>query len=160
MSLSLTVDTASPVPPYEQIRSQLAELIRHNVLTPGDRLPPVRQLASDLGLATGTVARAYRELEVAALVVSRRGGGTRVAAPPTPSTPDERDELLAGHAATYVSAARRLGADHRRLIDAILDAAAREAGPASAEPRSARAGARKEAATVDTARPGASSIRP
>lgn len=119
----LTVDTASPVPPYEQIRVQLAELILHGVLAPGSRLPPVRQLASDLGLATGTVARAYREVETAGLVVSRRGGGTRVAVPPTPSTPDERDELLAAHAELYVAAARRLGADDQTLIAAIRRAA-------------------------------------
>ncbi|ASW56200.1 GntR family transcriptional regulator [Plantactinospora sp. KBS50] len=115
----LTVDTAGPVPPYEQIRAQLADLIRHGVLTPGSRLPPVRQLAADLGLAAGTVARAYRELEAATLVVSRRGGGTRVAAPRTPSTPDERDELLSAHAEAYITAARRLGADDDRLIAAV-----------------------------------------
>ncbi|HEX8630238.1 MAG TPA: GntR family transcriptional regulator [Catenuloplanes sp.] len=118
----LSVDTAGPVPPYEQIRAQLAALIRHGVLTPGSRLPPVRQLAADLGLATGTVARAYRELESAALVISRRGGGTRVADPPTPSTPGERDELLAGHAGAYVAVARRLGADDDTLLAAVRQA--------------------------------------
>ncbi|BCB84839.1 hypothetical protein Psuf_021520 [Phytohabitans suffuscus] len=76
---TLTIDTASPVPPYEQIRAQLAQLIQHQVLAPGDRLPPVRQLAGDLGLAVGTVARAYRELELSGQVRSRRGG-----APPSP----------------------------------------------------------------------------
>jgi GntR family transcriptional regulator len=60
MTPFLTVETASPVPPYEQVRSQLAQLIHHHVLKPGERLPPVRQLAADLGLAVGTIARAYR----------------------------------------------------------------------------------------------------
>jgi GntR family transcriptional regulator len=128
MTSYLTVDTASPVPPYEQIRVQLAELIQHGVLTPGSRLPPVRQLASDLGLATGTVARAYRELEGAALVVSRRGGGTRVAVPPAPSTPGERDELLAAQAEAYVVAARRLGADDHSLVAAVHRASRAFAG--------------------------------
>jgi GntR family transcriptional regulator len=129
----LTVDTASRLPPYEQIRTQLAELIQHGILTPGSRLPPVRQLASDLGLATGTVARAYRELEAAALVVSRRGGGTRVAVPPATSTPDGREGLLAAHAEVYVAAARRLGADDASLIAAVHRAAT--ANPATT-PRS------------------------
>ncbi|WP_035856432.1 GntR family transcriptional regulator [Cryptosporangium arvum] len=119
----LTVDTTDPVPPYEQIRRQLADLIRHGVLGPGTRLPPVRQLASDLGLATGTVARAYRELETAGLVASRRGGGTRVAEAPVSSTPAERDELLAISAAGYVAAARRLGADDDALLAAVRRAA-------------------------------------
>ena len=76
----LTVDTGNPTPPYEQLRRQLAELIQSAALAPGDRLPPLRQLAADLGLAVGTVARTYRELESAGLVSSRRGGGTRVLA--------------------------------------------------------------------------------
>ena len=90
MTLStVTVDVLDPTPPYEQLRRQLADLIGSGVLSPGDRLPPVRQLAADLGLAVGTVARTYRELELAGYVRSRRGGGTRVAttapAPPTPA---------------------------------------------------------------------------
>jgi DNA-binding transcriptional regulator YhcF (GntR family) len=80
---ALIVDTADPTPPYEQLRRQLAGLIRSGVLEPGGRLPPLRQLAADLGLAVGTVARAYRELESAGLVpglsprasVVRRGLG-------------------------------------------------------------------------------------
>ena len=80
MTLStVTVDVLDPTPPYEQLRRQLADLIGSGVLSPGDRLPPVRQLAADLGLAAGTVARTYRELEQAGYVRSRRGGGTRVA---------------------------------------------------------------------------------
>jgi len=77
----LRVDTGDPTPPYEQLRRQLAGLIGSGTLAPGDRLPPLRQLAADLGLAVGTVARAYRELESAGLVSSRRGGGTRVTDP-------------------------------------------------------------------------------
>lgn len=79
---AVRVDTTSQVPPYEQIRAQLAALIVTGRLAEGDRLPTVRQLATDLGLAPGTVARAYRELEAAELIRTRRGAGTRVAAPP------------------------------------------------------------------------------
>ncbi|WP_326783248.1 GntR family transcriptional regulator [Streptomyces sp. NBC_00151] len=83
------VDTASPVPPYEQIRAQLAALITTGRMPEGERLPTVRQPAADLGLAAGTVARAYRELEAASLIRTRRGAGTRVAPPPAPTrTPD------------------------------------------------------------------------
>lgn len=78
MSLSLTVDPADPTPTYEQVRRQLADLVRAGRLRPGDRVPPLRQLAGDLGLAVGTVARAYRELEQDGILQSRRGGGTRV----------------------------------------------------------------------------------
>lgn len=119
MTPSLTVDTASPVPPYEQVRSQLAQLIHHGVLKPGQRLPPVRQLAADLGLAVGTIARAYRELELTGQVHSRRGGGTRVAEATASSSSAERNRILAAHATAYVAAARRLGVDDQDLITAV-----------------------------------------
>lgn len=83
---TLRVDTTSPVPPYEQIRAQLATLIGTGRLATGERLPTVRQLAADLGLSPGTVARAYRELEAAELIRTRRGAGTRVAALPAGPT--------------------------------------------------------------------------
>ena len=79
MSAQISIDTASAVPPFEQVRSQLAALISAGVLTPGARLPTVRDLAADLGIAVGTVTRAYRELETLGLVTSRRRIGTVVA---------------------------------------------------------------------------------
>ena len=57
----ISLDAASPVPPFEQIRSRVAELIVSGALTGGQRLPAVRQLAGDLRVAPGTVARAYKE---------------------------------------------------------------------------------------------------
>lgn len=108
MTLStVTVDVLDPTPPYEQLRRQLADLIGSGVLGAGDRLPPVRQLAADLGLAAGTVARTYRELEQAGYVRSRRGGGTRVApSPPSAATPQR---ALEDAAAAYLERARVLG---------------------------------------------------
>ncbi|MGW7257062.1 hypothetical protein [Streptomyces sp. NPDC054834] len=55
---AVRVDTTSPVPPYEQIRAQLAALISTRRLPEGGRLPTVRQLAAGRSLAAGTVARA------------------------------------------------------------------------------------------------------
>jgi GntR family transcriptional regulator len=92
MAARLVVSMADPTPPYEQVRRQLAALIGDGTLHPGDRLPSLRQLAGDLGLAVGTVARTYRELEVAGLVQSRRGGGTRVA--PAAGSPVSRSDDL------------------------------------------------------------------
>ncbi|MFC7742715.1 GntR family transcriptional regulator [Nocardiopsis composta] len=76
--LTVEVDPRSPVPPYEQIRTRLLELVRTGALAPGTRLPPIRQLAGDLGVAPNTVARAYRELEAAGVLSSRRRHGTTV----------------------------------------------------------------------------------
>lgn len=78
MSAQITIDMGSAVPPFEQVRSQLASLITSGTLAPGTRLPTVRDLAADLGIAVGTVTRAYRELEGLGLVTSRRRIGTVV----------------------------------------------------------------------------------
>jgi DNA-binding transcriptional regulator YhcF (GntR family) len=76
--LQLTVALGDPTPPYEQVRRQLAGHIEAGRLLSGTRLPSVRQLAADLGLAAGTVARAYRELEEAGLITTGRARGTHV----------------------------------------------------------------------------------
>ncbi len=73
---TLTVTLDDPTPRYEQLARQLVDLIEGGVLVQGGRLRRLRQLAGDLGLAVGAVARTYRELEAAGLVGSRRGGGT------------------------------------------------------------------------------------
>lgn len=75
----LHVDLSAPTPVYEQIRTQVAGLVAVGALAPGARLPASRDLARDLGIAVGTVQRAYRELEADGLVVSRRRTGTVVA---------------------------------------------------------------------------------
>ncbi|MDC0765688.1 GntR family transcriptional regulator [Streptomyces sp. HD] len=124
---ALRVDTASQVPPYEQIRAQLAALIRTGRLTEGERLPTVRQLAADLGLAPGTVARAYRELEAAELIRTRRGAGTRVAALPSEPYAHDADQLTT-LARDFTSAARALGAGTEDILTAVRDAL--DPGPA------------------------------
>jgi GntR family transcriptional regulator len=118
MTLSaVTVDGLDPTPPYEQLRRQFADLIRSGVLPPGNRLPPVRQLAADLGLAPGTVARTYRELERAGLVRSRRGAGTRVA--PTAPAPPSVDGALEEAVLAYLRRARILGVSSEDAVAAV-----------------------------------------
>lgn len=75
----LVVDPLSAIPPFEQVRLQLLESIRSGGLAPEARLPTVRKLASDLGVAPNTVARTYRELESAGLIETRGRNGTFVA---------------------------------------------------------------------------------
>ena len=91
---SLRVDPEGAVAPFEQIRTQLALAIESGALAEGDRLPTVRGLAGDLGVAVNTVARAYRELESEGLVVTASRAGTVVA----PGA--QRDEVALQRAAT------------------------------------------------------------
>lgn len=116
----IDVDQSSAVPAYEQVRSQLAEMIRTGVLPAGFRLAPIRQLAADLALAPGTVARVYRELEHQGLVSSRVRHGTVVAA--APSTPaSDPGEALAGPARTYAATAARLGHTADEALAAVRE---------------------------------------
>ena len=75
----LRVDGQADRPLFDQLRSQIIEAVRAGTLPPGSRLPTVRELAGELGLAVNTVARAYRELETAGIVETRGRFGTFVA---------------------------------------------------------------------------------
>ena len=77
--MRLRIDPASASPPYEQLHHQIEALTRDGELVPGDRLPPVRRLAQELGIAPGTVARAYRELEDRGLLEGRGRAGSFIA---------------------------------------------------------------------------------
>lgn len=74
-----TVDTSAAEPPYEQVRRQIAEGASSGSLAAGHKLPTVRQLAEDLGIATNTVAKAYRALESDGLIETQGRRGTFIA---------------------------------------------------------------------------------
>lgn len=110
----ITIDTASAVPPYEQVRAQLAAQISERRLAVGARLPTVRRLAGDLGLAVNTVARAYRELEEAGLVETRGRAGTFV------SAAGQRSRAAVVKAARdYAAIARSLGVDRAEALEIV-----------------------------------------
>jgi DNA-binding transcriptional regulator YhcF (GntR family) len=112
--MDLRIDPDSPVPPYEQVRLRIADLAATGGLPAGTKLPPVRRLATDLGLAANTVARAYRELEHAGLVQTRGRAGTVVTARAA-RTPAEA--LTA--ARRYADTARRLGLAPEQALDLV-----------------------------------------
>jgi DNA-binding transcriptional regulator YhcF (GntR family) len=100
----VTLDPQSAVAPFEQVRAQLAEAIECGMLRAGTRLPTVRSLASDLGLAVNTVARAYRELDLQGLVSTNGRHGTFVAAD-SPAARQQADV----EAGAFVARMRALG---------------------------------------------------
>ncbi len=122
MSLQLRINTADPTPPFEQLRRQLSDLISSGILLDGERLPSVRQLAADLSLAAGTVARTYAELEKGGLVLSRRGAGTRVTAPSALLKRDVREERLAELVSEVARHASALGMTPESLTATIARA--------------------------------------
>lgn len=127
------VDPDSPLPPYEQVRAQVATMVTGGALEPGTRLPAIRQLAGDLGLATGTVARAYRELEQDGLVVCQGRRGTRVAPREQWSATVDRTDAearLREAADAYATLAHQLGVDPTDAV-AHVEAAFRPPAPAA-----------------------------
>jgi DNA-binding transcriptional regulator YhcF (GntR family) len=117
------VDLSSPVPPFEQVRNQISAMAAAGVLPVGTRLPSIRQLAADLGLAPGTVARAYRELEAEGVVVSRVRHGTTVLARPEPSEGEKRARLDDA-ARVFALTARAVGADPGHALQVVRAALA------------------------------------
>lgn len=98
------LDPSSDRPPYEQLRVQIASRAASGDLPPGTRLPTVRALALEIGLATNTVAKAYRALEADGVLVAEGRRGTFVAMT-RPAGSGEATRAAAAYAAT----ARRLG---------------------------------------------------
>lgn len=78
--MNLAIDAASSMPPFEQIRVQIIQAVRAGTLVPGAKLPTVRGLADELGIAPNTVARSYRELERDEVIETRGRRGTFIAA--------------------------------------------------------------------------------
>lgn len=114
----LRVDAASRTPLFDQLRTQVIDGVRSGALPPGTRLPTVRDLAGQLGLAANTVARAYRELESAAIVETRGRFGTYI------SRFDPTDAAMAAAAREYVDVARALGltkSDAMRYLTDVVD---------------------------------------
>jgi GntR family transcriptional regulator len=78
LTIEIKLDLKSGVPFYRQVIDQVKAAIATESLSPGDRLPTVRQLAVDLSINPNTVSRAYTELELTGLVETQMGSGTFV----------------------------------------------------------------------------------
>ena len=120
----VSLDPASPVPLFEQLRAQITRLIVSGEMAPGTRLPAIRHLAADLELARGTVAKVYETLARDGLVVSAGRAGTVVAPVHQHARALAPDEL-AQAAQGVALIARQLGLsidDAQRAIRAALEA--------------------------------------
>ncbi|GAA3443935.1 GntR family transcriptional regulator [Planomonospora venezuelensis] len=120
----IVIDAGSPVPPFEQLRAQLARQIQDRTLAVGARLPTIRHLAADLGLAVNTVGRAYRELEEAGLIETRGRAGSFVSA-----AGQEGRERARRAAADYAAVIASVGLDTGEALRIVQ--AALTSGPAA-----------------------------
>lgn len=110
--MRIVVDDAADQPPYEQVRQQVTAAVDAGELAPGDRLPTVRALAAELGLAVNTVARAYKELEAAGVVATRGRAGTVVLG-------DDVERAAREATASYVAHMRQLGVEDGAVVSHV-----------------------------------------
>jgi GntR family transcriptional regulator len=128
----INLNPADERPLYQQIVDEVRRGLVLGTLAPEDPLPSVRALAAELRVNPNTVQQAYRELERAGIIYSRRGQGTFVAAPGG----GERDQLLHDVAERALKDARRYGIEPDELAEAILRAAQADPSTLSPELRS------------------------
>ena len=114
----IVVDPKSPTPPFEQLRAQLAAQISEGELAPGARLPTVRRLAADLGIAPNTVARTYRELETDGVIETRGRHGSFV----TATGPDDARQQGQRAARDFAERIRALGLSEEDAVALVREA--------------------------------------
>jgi GntR family transcriptional regulator len=107
--LRIHVAPKDGVPVYQQIVNQIKYLVASGVLGAGSELPPIRTLAEQLLINPNTVARAYRELEAAGVVVKRGTVGTYVSDSPSPLARRERLRILRQRIDALLADARSMG---------------------------------------------------
>jgi DNA-binding transcriptional regulator YhcF (GntR family) len=113
----IAIDARSATPPFEQLRVQLIDEVKSGALAAGTRLPTVRRLAEDLGLAPNTVARAYRELESDGFIETRGRNGSFVSA-----QGDAAEKQAQEAARTYADRIRALGIPQSQALQYITGA--------------------------------------
>jgi GntR family transcriptional regulator len=108
--MEISVDFRSGQPIYVQIVEQIRSQVVAGRLKPGDQLPTVRQMATDLRINFNTVARAYRLLDEAGLISTQQGRGTYIWEAPTEETSRRlRRSNLEALTHRYLSEVARLG---------------------------------------------------
>ncbi len=104
------------VPIYQQIVNQVKYLTASGRLAAGEQLPPVRKLAEQVLVNPNTVARAYRELEQAGVLSTRRGAGVFVAEGVSPLSRREQNRILNERLDQLLAEARQMDVDIETLV--------------------------------------------
>lgn len=116
-AIVFAIDPQSSMRPFEQLRDQVISAVNSGELEQDARLPTVRALAAELGLATNTVARAYRELEREHVIETRGRYGSFIAAPNKAIT-----ETAQAAADAFVAHVEQLGVSAEEVVDLVADA--------------------------------------
>ena len=117
--MRIRIATDDGVPIYRQIVQQVSYLVASGRLASGERLPPVRKLAEQLLVNPNTVARAYRELEAAGVLTTRRGSGVFVSDAGSPLARKEKTRILGERIDVLLAEARQMNFGLEELLDLV-----------------------------------------
>jgi GntR family transcriptional regulator len=120
-AVQLYISSQDGIPIYLQIVNQVKYQVASGRLAPGEELPPIRALAEQLLVNPHTVARAYRELELAGVVTKRRTAGTYVSDGASPLARRERLKIITERIDALLAEARQMNIDTERLMDLIQE---------------------------------------
>ncbi len=119
--MQIHISPEDGVPIYLQIVNQIKYLVASGRLVEGDDVPPIRALAEQLLINPNTVARAYRELEMAGVLSKRRTTGTYVSAAGSPLARHEQWKILAQRADALLAEARQMNFTIEEVVDLIRE---------------------------------------
>ena len=120
--LTLHLDFHSGLPIYTQIVDQIQSQLANKIIKPGDQLPTVRALASELRVNFNTIARAYRILDEARIISTQQGRGTYITEIPSTEVSERlRHESLEALTQRFLSEAYRLGFSEREISQMVKD---------------------------------------
>ena len=117
----IQLDSRSGVPVYRQIIDHITGAIATGVLSGGDQLPTMRQLAVDLAINPNTVIRAYRELEIRGVLETQQGTGTFISHQKLKRNEGERQRQLNQITAEFIARAGAAGFTLQDLLDQLVD---------------------------------------
>ena len=116
--MNLEIDFRSGIPIYLQVVERIKERLASGLMKPGDQLPTVRSLASDLRVNFNTIARAYRIMDDAGIISTQQGRGTYILEAPSPEVSGSiRRKALQDLSQRFLEDADRLGASTEELDD-------------------------------------------
>lgn len=117
----INIDSRSSIPIYEQIIVRIKELIIKGLLSPGDKLPSVRELSSIITVNPNTVSKAYKELEREKVIETLRGKGTFVSLNYMPQIQEDKVNMLKDDLKRLVLEAKYMGLSKEDIVSIMCN---------------------------------------
>ncbi len=121
MTLWIQIASGSKDPIYKQVVEQITAAIARGQLSPGDKLPAVRNLAAEIVVNPNTIARAYTILEQQGLVATKTGAGTFITNPHTRDYDSSQLNIINERLDNAISQLVNTGLSRQQILDMFTD---------------------------------------